>query len=109
MANWLSTWRLGRGAAGGIRSVVEVPGWVRGLGLTREGFTAPISGPVTLRFHCAGPWCGGILPGKDVLMFLERGNDGDRLDIGLCRPMAFAEPSAAVLHAMQSCLAGHCP
>jgi len=89
-------------------SGTAVPGWVRGRMLTREGFTSYVSIPVTLRVQCIGPWCGHVMPGDDILMFIENSGEGYFLDVSPCGGMLFPEPSRADLDAMQSCLRGGC-
>lgn len=80
-----------------------------GTGLTRDGFVAPIDGPVTLHITCAGAWCGGLTPGRETLVFLEQRDDGLHLAVTACPTAAFDLPDAATLDAIAGCLShGSC-
>jgi len=76
--------------------------------LTRNGFTNPISVPVTLDVTCAGPWCGMITPQVQQLAFVERRADGYHLAVGPCPSTVFGNPDRATLHQMVACLKGGC-
>lgn len=93
--------------ADGVRSA-QFPAQFTGDGLNRDGFTVPLSITVTLDVECLGPWCGALTPGAPHLAFLERADTGFRLTVGACPGTVFADPDAATLDQMLTCLEGDC-
>ncbi len=75
----------------------------QGKGLTRDGFVAPLTWNVTLDIGCAGPWCGGITPDRDMLVFLERRGNGIYLSLQACTDTVFDTPSQDLLDRMTAC------
>ena len=74
-----------------------------GIGLTRDGFTAPFARTVTLDITCAGPWCGGLAAGREMLVFLEQRPDGLHLTLPPCGGTAFETPDKALLDRIATC------
>lgn len=74
-----------------------------GQSLTRDGFTAPFQRAVTLDIGCAGPWCGGIVAGRDMLVFLERRDDGLHLSLPACADTVFDTPDPGLLDRIATC------
>ena len=87
----------------------SLPGHVTGMSLSRAGFTAPFDRLVTVTLHCFGPWCAGLGPGDDLLMFIEKRGSRYHLEVTPCTPHAFHAPTPRDLAAMTACLAGRCP
>ncbi|KIT16345.1 hypothetical protein [Jannaschia aquimarina] len=56
---------------------------------TLEGFEQERQVPVTLELGCTGPWCATVPTGQ-VLVFLERADDGYVLSEGACPRLMFA-------------------
>ncbi len=79
-----------------------------GMGLTSDGFTTPLSIPVTLDVVCQLTWCGGLARGTAQLAFLERRDDGFHLTLNPCPGNAFADPDAATLETIVACMTGDC-
>lgn len=81
----------------------SVPATFEGTSLTRDGFTAPFTADVTLDIGCAGPWCGGISAGREMLVFLEKRDDGLHLSLPACADTAFDTPDPALLDRITTC------
>jgi len=86
---------------------VEVSSRFDGQFLSSSGFTdaPPLDG--TIRFECAGPWCGSMASdGAEVLAFVEQQPDGYVLAVGPCPGATFYEPTDDQLAQIVSCIKG---
>ena len=79
---------------------------VKGHSLTRQGFTTPFEGPVTVEVTCTAGWCGQLEPGGAFVMFLETSGPGHVLTMAPCKPMAFANPTPGLEETLRRCFAG---
>ncbi|WP_246175770.1 hypothetical protein [Roseovarius bejariae] len=97
-----------------------IPARLEGQALTRKGFVAPFTRPITFNVQCLGPWCASAESGTPYLAFLRRtdgqsgaGTSGSsdtgnsyQLDINACGGMGFAEPSEQALETVVQCFRG---
>lgn len=75
------------------------------LGATGFQPNAPLD--VTLKFTCAGPWCGSIPDdGTQVLAFVERTAAGYVFEVGPCYGSAFVAPRAGDIARVEACMQG---
>lgn len=88
-----------------MRDSVEIPAWLAGRSLTRDGFTKPFERDVILRVSCLGPWCGATTKGLH-LTFLRKDGQEWVMEIGPCPGMTYSEPSDAQERQVMSCFRG---
>lgn len=108
-----ATWP-GRGLAGdgpAEDQLVRIDGRIEGAGLAADGsFGNAVSGPVVLAESCAGPWCGSIPSGAEVLAFAEVGEDGvPVITLDPCGSLTFVDPTPEMLETVGACARGACP
>ena len=91
--------------------VANVPARFSGRGLTLEGFTAEISDrQITLEAQCFDPWCGGLDPTSEHLIFVEVAAGSYRLRLDPCGGDVVSNPTRADLQMMTQCIrGGRCP
>ena len=84
---------------------------MEGAGLAADGsFSNAFSGPVLLQEECAGPWCGSIASGAEVLAFAELGEDGvPVVTLDPCGILTFVDPTPEQLEIVGACARGDCP
>ena len=86
---------------------VEVSSRFDGKFLSGNGFTDAPPLDVTIRFSCAGPWCGSLQSdGSQVLAFVEQRNDEYLLSVEPCFGTAFVNPTDAQQAQAVSCMRG---
>ena len=86
----------------------KVPAIFIGQSLTESGFNNGLVTSVTLDVECAVIWCGGLAADTPYLAFLEKHDDGFKLNLGPCPFRAFDQPSPQTLRKMTACLNGVC-
>ncbi|EAR50622.1 hypothetical protein OG2516_12261 [Oceanicola granulosus HTCC2516] len=90
----------------GVAAADAVPADFQGIAYDPAGGTRPYSGPVTLQPECAGPWCGRIEPGGEVLAFVRLEDGALTLALDPCFANVFTDPSADTVATLEACLAG---
>ncbi|GHF61206.1 hypothetical protein [Seohaeicola zhoushanensis] len=80
-----------------------IPARVRGQALDTNGFLTPFDREVTLDVTCLGNWCGTLVPGAQLLLFLELRGDSYALTLGPCAEFAFPDPSPETLAHVAAC------
>ncbi|MDT0681841.1 hypothetical protein RM543_04020 [Roseicyclus sp. F158] len=74
-----------------------------GHAITKDGFTVPVSTPVTVRLSCLGPWCPTPPGPEPMMMALEQIGDDWRVDINACGGDAYGQPSKGQLERVVAC------
>ncbi|WP_090111794.1 hypothetical protein [Limimaricola pyoseonensis] len=83
-----------------------IPAEFAGHQLGTTGFETPVETPMVLQPSCLGPWCGGLAPGDEVLVF-ARVEDGRLIvDLEPCPGKVQAAPDAAAREALAACMRG---
>lgn len=101
---------LPQGVVNEERNPDPVPAEFIGLQLTADGFSQAYDGAVTIQPTCAGPWCGGLLPGKRHIFFLEIVDGVPTLDADACSTWHFSDPTDAMIAEVEACMRGDtCP
>lgn len=83
-----------------------LPARLRGMSLSKEGFTTPFNKPVTLDVRCFGPWCADATSGTKVLGFVELRADGPVLTLDPCYSVTIPEPDKKMLNTVIGCMKG---
>ena len=83
-----------------------VPARFSGQGLTSDGFTTAMRMNVALEVRCAGPWCGDLVPGQEVIAFLRQRPDGWVAELGPCGGMVWPKPDANITSRLRACMNG---
>lgn len=78
----------------------------KGKGLAKTGFVPVNPFTLTVQPACAGPWCGNISPGENLLAFVRKDANGWVLEEGPCGGHIFLDPSDEMLEALEVCIAG---
>ena len=81
----------------------EIIGWFNGHSLSPGGFDRRFERDVTLRFSCAGPWCGGTAPGTHMA-FLKREGSSYIMTLGPCGGMVYRDPTEVQKSQAISCM-----
>jgi hypothetical protein len=87
------------------RHSVDIPGWLDGHSMTRDGFTKRFKRDITLRVSCLGPWCGGAEKG-DHLAFLKQEERQWVMQISPCPVMTYATSTVELEQKALSCFRG---
>jgi len=87
---------------------LSLPATFTGLGLTRSGFTAPVTLDVTLDLICLGPWCGGGPGFENVIVFLKDTADGPVFQSTPCPDWVF-QPTEDAADRLLACVTDGCP
>ena len=95
---------LPQGVQNAPRDPAPVPARLVGRSLSADGFATPFAGDVTLVPTCAGPWCGGLEPGGEMLIFARIVGGALDIDLPACGGTVFDAPDAALQEALRSCL-----
>lgn len=83
-----------------------VPADFTGHQLGPTGFDTPVETAMVLQPSCAGPWCGSLAPGDEVLVF-ARVEDGQLIvDLDPCPGKVQAAPDAAMRERLAACMRG---
>lgn len=83
-----------------------IPATLSGKALTATGFTDPYDQRVALHVVCLGPWCGAAGQAQDIVAFVERGADGDRLEVSPCPRRVFPGSLASLKRQILDCHQG---
>ena len=87
-------------------AIAPIPGRFSGKGLTRDGFTADMSGPILVQQICAGPWCGGAPGLSEQTIAFARVMDGSYVvDVGPCGGTFFVG-DPVVVATLTACIRG---
>lgn len=86
-------------------SDIEIPAWLDGYSLTRDGFTRRFERDVILRVECHGPWCGGITKGE-YLAFLKREDTDFVISVSPCGGIAYKDPRPEQEATVTACMRG---
>ena len=97
--------RGGAQAQGRNDAKTDIPAWLKGMSLTRDGFTRRFERDVMLRVSCIGPWCGGTSNG-DHLVFLKQEGQNWILALSPCPGVAYPNPTRALEEQVLSCFRG---
>lgn len=91
--------------------LARIEGRLEGAGLAADGsFGNAFAGSVVLAEACAGPWCGSVASGDEVLAFAEVGEDRvPVVTLDPCGSLTFINPTPAMLEAVGACVRGDCP
>ncbi len=71
-----------------------------------DGFDTPVDLEVVLQPSCAGPWCGSLAPGDDVLAFARREDGALIVDLEPCPGKVQGAPDAAARDRLTACMRG---
>ena len=82
-----------------------VPAQFQGQSLTVDGFTNPISGPITVMPVCIGAFCGGLTPGVEVIAFARKQDNTYVVDADPCGAWVFT-PDSVTEAALAACVRG---
>ena len=77
-----------------------------GFSLTATGFNARFVRQIRVNVQCYGPWCAGLNPGSDYMVFLKQDGSEYLLETNPCGGFAFGEPSGETLNTIHQCLLG---
>lgn len=77
-----------------------------GLGLGPDGFTRRMDRPVTLSVLCFGPWCGGVTPGAEYLIFARQSGGQMTVFADPCGSRLHLYPTEALLARVTRCFQG---
>jgi len=77
-----------------------------GMSLSKTGFNAPFSKPVTLAVSCYGPWCVTVQQGTEVLAFVELGAKGNVVSTNPCGGYLFGTPTPRMIRSVTGCFSG---
>ena len=80
-----------------------VPVWFSGQVLTRDGFTQSLETPMTVQVNCAGPWCGSMLPGSQIIAFAQVTDGAYVIEASPCQTWVF-QPTPLVEELLTSCI-----
>lgn len=87
------------------RDSVDVPGWLAGYSLTRDGFTKRFERDVILRVSCLGPWCGGTAKGEHMAFLMQEDRNWV-VQINPCPGMTYAVPTVEQEQKALDCFRG---
>ncbi|WP_370163135.1 hypothetical protein [Limimaricola soesokkakensis] len=83
-----------------------VPAEFTGHQLGPTGFDTPVTAAMLLQPSCAGPWCGSLSPGDEVLVFAREEDDRLIVDLEPCPGKVQAAPDAAMRERLAACMRG---
>ncbi len=93
-----------------VPPITNIRAQLKGMALTKSGFTHPINTSLSFEVNCYGPWCAGGASGKKVLAFLKQTSNGYVLSTNPCGGHVFYEPSEETLDSVVQCYTkGRCP
>ncbi|GGL73361.1 hypothetical protein [Wenxinia marina] len=79
-------------------------GRFEGMSLAADGFTTPYASAVEVVEECAGPWCGQLSSGAEVLAFARVGEDGvPQILADPCGFWTFVAPTEEQVAAVTAC------
>ncbi|MCP1167440.1 hypothetical protein [Limimaricola litoreus] len=93
-------------AANVSTSPEPIPADFTGHQLGPTGFDTEIETAMILQPSCAGPWCGALVPGKEVLVFARVEEGRLIVDLEPCPGTVQAAPDAAMRERLAACLRG---
>jgi hypothetical protein len=82
-----------------------VPATFEGMSLTVDGFTNPISGPITVMPLCIGAFCGGLQPGVELIAFARKQGSAYVVEADPCSAWVYV-PNPVTEAALTACVAG---
>ena len=82
-----------------------IPAQFAGQSLTTDGFTNPISGPITVMPVCIGAFCGGLIPGAEVIAFARKQDSIYVVEADPCSAWVFT-PDPVTEAALAACVRG---
>ena len=82
-----------------------IPAQFAGQSLTVDGFTNPISGPITIMPVCIGAFCGGLMPGVEVIAFARKQDSIYVVEADPCSAWVFI-PDPVTDAALAACVRG---
>jgi hypothetical protein len=85
--------RADHSAGGNTKLDNPVPASLKGLSLTRSGFTQPYDAPITLNAQCFASWCASAASGVEYLAFVNLDKPKPEVTINPCGGFAFANPT----------------
>jgi hypothetical protein len=91
--------------ASGLVLPQPVPAQFDGQSLTVDGFTNPISGPITVMPICLGAFCGGLTPQTEVIAFARKQDNVYIVDADPCSAWVFI-PDSVTEAALAACVRG---
>ncbi|MGR3464856.1 hypothetical protein [Limimaricola sp.] len=83
-----------------------IPARFTGHQLGPTGFDTPVEAEMTLQPSCAGPWCGSLAPGDEVLVFAQVQDDRLVVDLAPCPGKVQGAPDAAMRDKLAACMRG---
>jgi hypothetical protein len=83
-----------------------IPAGLSGYQLGPTGFDTPVETAVVLQPSCAGPWCGSLAPGDEVLIFAREEEGQLVVDLEPCPGKVQAAPDAAMRDRLAACMRG---
>ncbi len=83
-----------------------VPARLKGLALTRSGFTHPYDAQITLNAQCIASWCAGAASGIEYLAFVNLDKPKPKVAINPCGGHAFPQPTADMKKQVIQCRNG---
>ncbi len=87
------------------RDSMDIPAWLVGKSLTKDGFTRAFERDVILRVSCLGPWCGGAVKGPH-LAFLRQENLDWVMQASPCPGLTYANPTPLQERTVMACFQG---
>ena len=83
-----------------------IPADFDGRQLGPTGFDTVIEAAMILQPSCAGPWCGALVPGEEVLVFARVEEGGLIVDLEPCPGKVQAAPDAETREKLAACMRG---